>query len=814
MRVVYRLCMLFLLAPSPILAQVVVNGTIANAQGEAVSFATISIKNTTQRVLANEMGFYQITLAQLPATLAVSAIGYATQEVQVNNTDKLNIQLQEENYILEGVEIKAGNKDPAYAIMRKAIALRKKHLNEIDGFSCDVYIKGLQKLVGAPKKFFGRDVQKTLDLDTNRRGILYLSESQSKYAFKRPNYFREEMIASKVAGKNSAFSFNKASDMQINFYKNLALEGTGLSARSFVSPLADNALFYYNYRLLGKTVQNGITINKISVTPRRKNDPCFSGIVYIVDGTWRLKGTNLNLFKTAGINFVDTLNISQQFTNTGTYLVPNGIKFTFNGNVLGFKFEGYYVGIYNNYQVNPKFDKHFFSREIQRIAKSANKKDSIYWLNNRPIPLTEEEKMDYRHKDAIAVLKQSKNYLDSVDRDKNKFSVKKMLITPYKYFNRYNKYTLTYDALSTSIFYNTVEGLAIKYGVSYRKDLANRQYFYLRPEARYGFKNRLLTGSLSGGYFYDALKNAQLYGSFGSTVTDLNPYGSNSLQSNSINSLLFETNLSKFYKKEFASIGTSRELLTGLQADLEINWAQNQMLKNTTAFTLIDRKDRTFTANNPFTPLAETPLFPTHRSFNVSISAKYTFGIQYITRPDGKFYQPASYPTLKAGYRKGLKNILGSHVDYDLVSAEISQQHVRLGLWGYASFLIGAGKFLNQNSVYFPDYKHFWGNSSTVFTPSLSRFRYLDFYIYATNQTYFEGHFEHNFSGFITNKIPLLRRLKLEEYVGINYLNTPHKRNYVEYYFGLQRLIFSVSYGWAYNGNKKIDQGFRISYQF
>ena len=97
---------------------------------------------------------------------------------------------------------------------------------------------------------FGIDVQKTLELDSNRKGILYLSESQSKFSFKRPNKIHEEMVSSKVSGMNNAFSFNKASDMLINFYENLLLEGSGLSSRSFVSPIAENALFYYKYNCI------------------------------------------------------------------------------------------------------------------------------------------------------------------------------------------------------------------------------------------------------------------------------------------------------------------------------------------------------------------------------------------------------------------------------------------------------------------------------------------------------------------------------------------------------------------------------------
>lgn len=793
-----------------------VTGKITDQAGEVIPFASIYVKNTSKGVSANVDGTYKLTLEKGNHTLVYKAIGFKSYEraINISNNTIANQTLASESYTLNNVVIRPNAEDPAFEIIRKTIKNRKKYLNEVPEFSTDVYIKGLQKLVGAPKKFFGRDVQKSLDLDTNRKGIIYLSESTSNFDFRQPNQVREEMVSSKVSGRNSAFSWNKASDLKINFYNNLLLEGSGMSSRSFVSPIADNALFYYKYKLLGTTEENGITINKIEIIPRRKNDPVFRGIIYIADEIWRLVGTNVYLTEDAGINFVDTLNIGQQFIKVEDVYLPSHTRFEFNGKALGFKFEGYFVGIYSNYNIHPNFPKNHFGAEILKITKSVNKKDSLFWMNNRPIPLTEEEKRDYVKKDSIAMLKTSKKYLDSMERESNEFGPVKLFLTGYSLNNRYDKKYIYFDPIIKSVFYNTVEGLGIKYGISYRKNLEDRKYYYFRPEARYGFSNHLFTANLSGGYYYDPLKRAAVSGSFGTEVSDLNRYGTQSLLSNSINSLLFERNLPKFYKREFATINTTRELADGLQATVEVNYSKNSTLVNTSDFKFRDVKDREFTSNNPFTPTVETPLFPTYRSFNISANLSYTIGQKYITRPDGKFYEESRFPRFQLGYRKGIKNIFNSDVDYDLLSVEIYQERIRTGLLGYMSFVFGAGKFLNNNTVFYPDSKHFRGNNSTIFPPNLRKFRYLDFYQYATDKQYFEAHFEHNFAGFFVNKIPLLRKTKLEEFVGVNYLTQPAKKNYTEYFVGLQRLVFSVSYGWAYDGSKKVDQGFRIAYGF
>lgn len=235
---------------------------------------------------------------------------------------------------------------------------------------------------------------------------------------------------------------------------------------------------------------------------------------------------------------------------------------------------------------------------------------------------------------------------------------------------------------------------------------------------------------------------------------------------------------------------------------------------NSTSFKFRDLKDKAFTSNNPFTPNEEVPLFPTYKALTLSASLKYTFDQRYITRPDRKVYQESKYPSITLTYKKGINGILNSDVDYDLLSVEVLKERISTGLWGYSSFSVGAGKFLNNKTVYFPDFKHFRGNNALFGLPALRKFQFLDFYIYSTDRQYFEAHFEHNFSGLLINKIPLLRKLKLEELAGVNYLTQPAKRDYTEFYFGLQRLIFRVSYGFAYDGNKKVTQGFRMSYGF
>lgn len=137
-----------------------------------------------------------------------------------------------------------------------------------------------------------------------------------------------------------------------------------------------------------------------------------------------------------------------------------------------------------------------------------------------------------------------------------------------------------------------------------------------------------------------------------------------------------------------------------------------------------------------------------------------------------------------------------------------------MGLYGSSAFWLGAGKFLGSEQLYFVDRKHFVGNRSLSYIPKDNSFLFLDFYQHSTSGSYFEGHLSHNFSGFLLNKIPLVRRLKLQEIAGVNYLNTSELKHYSEAYFGLQYLTFKVMYGMSFIEGSRQDRGIRIAYGF
>lgn len=185
---------------------------------------------------------------------------------------------------------------------------------------------------------------------------------------------------------------------------------------------------------------------------------------------------------------------------------------------------------------------------------------------------------------------------------------------------------------------------------------------------------------------------------------------------------------------------------------------------------------------------AENFLFNRHQAFTIGGEAEITPGIKYIKTPDSKMELGTKWPTLRIGYQRAVTGINGSDISYEKVSAGISKVHT-MGLLGTFSWDVSGGTFLSNNVVALPDRQHFKGNRTFLRNAGLRQFHIMDYYSYATNDSWLEAHAQHAFGGFILNKIPLLKNLRLQEYVGLHFLWTEEYGEYLELQVGLEKRI-------------------------
>ncbi len=777
-------------------------GRITDENGNVVPFASIYEKGSMVGTAANSEGRFKLQLPSGEHELLIRAVGYqqSSRQLLLDQDVDISVTLHTESYLLDEVVIGNGE-DPAYAIIRQAIRRRKVHLNEAAPYTANVYIKGVQRLLQAPKKFLGIDLDeigREIGLDSNRTGIVYLSESESRITVNPPKGFHEEMVSSKFSGNNGAFSFNRAADLKLNFYENHQPIFDGLSARPFVSPIADNALGYYRYRLLGTTEESGRVIHKIEVTPRRKAEPLYQGDLYIMEDSWRIYGVNLQLTKEAGINILDTLRIRQEFIplESGQWQ-PSSIRFDFLGGLLSFRIGGYFAAVYSDYAILRRPEKRN-GNEVLRIAEGANKRDSAYWIEHRPLLLTDEERIDYVRKDSLQRRRESKAYLDSIDRKSNRFKLQSWLLGGYTYRNRAARWQVSVDGLATSVLFNSVEGLAVNYGARYTKriDTLLDRNLTVYGNARYGFANHRFNGYL-GISFPLGRSLLNVYG--GSAMQDLNSRGSLLPLFNTISTTFFGRNYQKLYERSFATAEWRYTLPVNVVLTASATWENRRWLPNATHYTFWEQNQRYITSNNPFEPLEDTPLFNENQAFKISLGFMYDFGTRYETYPHRRVYLPSKWPTLSINYAKSIPGVFGADADYDLLMARLHKTEIGMGLYGRLSFDVRGGTFLNDKQVYYTDYRHFKGTRTWVSEQQSDTYLLLDYYGYSTTGSFLEGHAEYNLSTLLTSKVPLLRKLKLQEIIGLHYLHTSEVAHYGEVHAGLEwqrlRIIYARSFG-------------------
>lgn len=790
----------------------VVSGKITGAKNEALPFASVLVKGTNLGTNANADGFYTLKLSAGTYQLIFQYVGYRkrTETVLVEGNTMRDVSLSPESYELKEVVVSNGE-DPAYAVIRQAIRKRKAYLNEVEAFSCKAYIKGLQRLKTYPEKMaklINKIASPGNQIDSSLLGVIYLSESESKYHFRKPSDEKEIMYSSRVSGNNKAFSFNQVSDLKFNVYENLVSLGN-LSDRPFISPINQNAFLSYRYKLLGTTFEDGKMLNKIQVIPKRATDPCFSGVIYIQENTWRVHSVDLFVTKESKIKFVDTLQFTQLNTPVNdTVWMPASFNMMFSFKIMGFEGNGYFNVVCSEYNMHPVFAPGFFKNEVLVIEEGSNKKDSAYWKSARPVPLTEEEKTDYVRKDSIAVIENSDRYKDSLDHIGNRFKGSD-LVLGYSYTKTKREFSLiTSGLLNSGLQYNTVEGINASVGVNMEKRYEDKRKHVIAAGARYGFSNYLWSGAASWQYF----NNPKTFESFrikaGSTATQFNGEEGINPTVNSAYTLLLNDNYMKLYKKTYASFSYRRELINGLILNVNAEYAERSALKNTANDLWIDDRQKLFTSNDPLRPHTDDSSFSVNNAFVAELGFSIRFKQKYDTRPYEKVIVGSKYPIINIAYTKAIPG-LNTVIDYDLLRISINDR-IRLGLVGRFNYRLKAGYFLSTKRMEFMDYKHFEGNQTVYLsTDYLNSYKLLPYYTYSTKAWYAEAHAEHHFNGFIFNKIPLLKKTRWQEVVGGHALFSDKIDQYYEVNFGIERIfqVLRVDYVLGYGPGNTFKQG-------
>jgi hypothetical protein len=777
-----------------------ISGTIKDKEGKILPFASVIVKGTTKGAVANSQGKYSITLNNGSYTIVCQYVGYKPEEQKITVEGKnlvLDFELSVQDLTMEEVVIRRGV-DPAIEIIKETIKKRDFYNTQVDSFTVDVYIKGLMRMRAVPDKVFGQKVDKKEmekeGFDSLGKGILFLSESLTNVSYKVPDKIKYRVISSRVSGGGFGISF----PIFINFYtNNVNIFGSTISPRGFVSPIADNAFHYYNFKYEGNFFQNGKMIDQIKVTPKRKNEPTFNGYVYIIDGEWRFHSLELTTTKNQQLELLDTIMIRQMHApvTEDIWRTQNQVVYL-TVKTFGFDITGNFLNVYNDYNLQPNFEKKYFNRVIMTYDSTFNKKDSSYWSQLRPVPLEPDEKKDYAFKDSAY-----KYYRDSMYTQRNIDSLRSQRrpvkirdpflggVNRYLYSSkRFSRYRL--EPLLPDLEYNTVEGVVVEINqslsVTPRKGKVNYEIF---STLRYGFSNQHFNPSLGISFKPkgDNFRNRFYSIAGGKKIAQFNRDNPIDPFTNAISTLVYRNNWMKIYESWFGEVQYNNRLENGLVMNISASYEDRIPLENTDDFSFFRKDKNTFTPNHPY-ELAHIP-FEKHQATVATINLSFQPGQRYIQMPHGKIPLGSKYPTLELQYVKGIEGLFGSEADFNKWKFTV-HSNVNLKLKGLLRYRLSIGGFIETNRVDIPDFRHFIGNETVVNKNYLNSFQLASYYQYSNTEKFYAlVHVEHHFNGLLTNKIPLLNKLKWNLVAGSNTFYVNNRNYYAEVFVGLENIF-------------------------
>ncbi len=801
------ICLTVLLWLSVTASGAVIRGRVAAAHGNALPYAAIYLEGTTVGTNANGDGAYELTVMPGLYQVRCQFLGYklASFAVSITGDESIthNFVLESESLEMKEVVVHANGEDPAYGIMWQAIGQRAFHLQQIQKFQANIYLKGVMRTATAPGKVLGQKVNPgEMGLDSSGKGVLYLLEEDADY-YMDGDKERTVIHSVRESGNPGSVGFSTFPAV-ITFYENL-VNLMGRTSRGYISPLNDHALNYYRYKLLGTISEQGHNIYKIAVTPKRAFEPCFMGVVYIADSSFAIQQLNLSLTTASGLNMLDTLRVDQLYLpqNPATWIIKSQV-IHFALKVFGFDIGGDMVTVYNRQQINGTMPDSLFSDRItSQYDQVANKKDTAYWTTKRPIPLEADEQKDYLVKDSLRLVLEDPRRIDSLRRRGNRLRIVRALATGYTYKSKELKNEFHINPIFVGlpainwVNFNAVEGFNIAPKVNWKHNMDSERYVVTEAALRYGFANSHFNAISRVTYVANDKhwkgRAWLLGGEAGQYVFQFNPDNPVPPWFDSYAALLYHENELRLHERKEIAAFARRYYGNGLTWLVRASYQDRHVLNNATEYSLFRQRGDEFRQNVPQHLVDEAGGWEDHKAMIIYGSVSYKPGTTYTQYPDYKIANGSSWPRLTLDYEKGISGLYGSKTNFDRLRFSIHDD-VSLKLAGKLNYNFAIGGFLNTNYVSIPDLMHVFGNRGLGYAaPYLQSFQLAQIYEFSNKSAFYgEAHIEYHLNGLLTNKIPLLKQAKWNLLFGGNVFESKYHEYYAEAFVGLDNIGWKV----------------------
>lgn len=851
--------LLLLVVARPGMAQSVF-GVIKNQQNEAVAFASVYVPSLQKGTTANLSGEYRLSLPEGEHVLLFQYLGYqtVTHTVQIGTQDvALDVTLRVQHYNLAEVIITASGEDPAYYIMRKAISLSGYYLKQVSEYKAGVYLKGTGVALKIPLL-----LRKQLRDDGIEVGKYFVTETISKIHYKSGEPLKTEVISTRSAGFGE-----QADPMQfvaLSLYQDIS---------GIISPLSRNAFTVYRFKLEGSFVENGHTINKIRVIPRRKGQDLYSGTIFIREGGWNLHSVDLKVEQN-----MFSLKLRQVFQEVKPMVwMPVSHDYDVHVEALGGEAKFRYLVTVSDYEIimNPTLDHAFYARLVQeeqlpeemqqpevtvikteekaptdarqqqiqallaedelsnRQARELNRLVRMETNANRVKPTLEVKPRNTEISDSART--RSVDYWQQfrpvpltseeqasfgekpVDSAKTDTTARKMPWLNDLMFGESNiklnsRWTMGYNGLAglTSLSFNTVDGFLYEQKLKFQNERPSGRRFRAGAGLTYAFARERIGGQANAEWLYNPFRRAKVSIEGGRQTTDFSNNGIHPLI-NSFTSLLNRQNYMKLYEKDYVKLAHTTDLANGLTFGVSAGYARRRQLENHTDFYVMSITGHNYTPNLPGVLSGRPGLASGHRAMLLGANISYTPRHYYRLDGKRKTMLYSRYPTFSLEWQQAVPGFDGSTADFGHVETSVKQQF-ELRLAGNFSYSVAAGLFTDTTALFFADYKHFATDPLWIGIAGKQGFRGLGYYERSTNKAYVQAHLGYVHSRILLKRLPFLAGSLIRESLSAGFLFQEGRQPYVEAAYGLNQLflLFNAEVYTSLSGGRHHHSGIRI----
>ena len=831
----------------------VLSGRILDEQKQPVPYATIYISETRQGTTSNTNGDFSFNLPTGTFHLAVRSMGYEKLEKTVSlQTDSLflPVTLQSQNFELAEIKVFPGDEDPAYFIMRKAIAKAPYYRKKIKHYGADLYIKANFAFSNIPNLIKKQEVEDGRKFkDYFKENVTYVIESQNRITYDYPDQYNQQVISK----KSSITGFDEPPViglMTASFYNE--------RPNDVISPLSVLALKHYNFVYDGFITLDDYDVFKIRVTPKRKSDELVEGYIYIVDKLWCI----YNLDFSSSFEFFN-YRIKQQFENLDNEnWLPVSHNITGDFGMLGLRGNFYYGSsvkydsIVNNYssiqyenskiseqtsaeqperepgekeeklvnELNSLNTKEELSNvDVKKMARLNRKilkeqyKDStivapdygsyrisgnndslqttIAWDTVRSIPLTQAEIESYRMADSLK-LQEKVASNDSVSGNENTKQFLDKLFTGAYNLSKDSTIHVSYDGLLSPVNFdfNAVDGYKYRQEFRIRFLVDSTKQIYIAPQLGYAFNRKALYGSLNTQFvnFLAEGNHISLYAGkqssdFKSGLKGITP------AVNALSSWFFGENYMRFYESEFVHLNFSQRFKKYFRYYTNLNYDHFYPLKNNISFPLSDYKD--FEPNLPGNLTVDNPALAEQKSISYSIGLNFHKSQRKPWLEESPFLFVNDFYEFDLSFKQGVPDLFDSDSEFSRIDFSVHQQ-ANISPSSGINWQLNVGHYFTADQMHFSQYKHFsTAEIPVMMRPFTHRFQLINDYALSTNKSYLNVMTEYRSEYLLLRYLSVFNKRTWSESLHLNYLTTPEYNNYWEVGYSLNNLFFAGNVG-------------------